>query len=361
MKYRIRPFVLMVAIASLALAGCWNPARSDLDPPLDEAPGDIGNGTIPPYTAPDDLLVIPYREFVAVDGEVFLQEGGLEWNLRGHFDAERKKFEHDVSGFQIGAFNVTYELWWAVRGWAHANGYIFANAGREGSHGQIGLPPTESGKHQPVTTVSWFNVAVWANAYSEMLGRTPVYYMDEEHENVLRDASIGQDLKTAYTDWSADGYRLPTEGEWEYAARWRGNDNSVTGVVEYPDGSGRFWTPSEWASGAGDSYLNEAATNAVAWYAANAGGSTHAVGGRTANQLGIYDMGGNVWEWMWDWLAAYPDTPQNDYRGPDSGTYRAGRGGSWNRAAEDMRTGVRSGARPSEWLIFTGFRLVTRV
>ncbi len=347
MKYRVWPLVVIVAIAAAAFAGCQNPAGSDLDEDLD---GIGGGGTpippSPPVNSPADLAAIPFRSLVAVDGGVFLQE-----------DVNDNAFEHTIGNYDIGVYQVTYELWYAVRGWALANGYTFANAGREGHAGGDGAAPTASAKHHPVTTVSWFDVVVWANAYSEMDGLTPVYYMDVAHMEVLRDATIGGNVPLDNVDWNADGYRLPTEGEWEYAARWRGDDDADAGVVEYPDRSGRFWTPPKWASGATDSVADADETGKVAWYSANSGDRTRAVGTLAANQLGIHDMSGNVWEWIWDWRTQYPDTPQSDFRGSNAGTYRAGRGGAWNTGSAEVRVGLRSGLEPDGALIQTGFRL----
>ncbi len=133
------------------------------------------------------------------------------------------------------------------------------------------------------------------------------------------------------------GYRLPGEWEWEYAGRYRGNDNTNT-VNNY---SNPYYTKGNSASGATGPYTDAAACQAVAWYGANSGDHTHLVGGRTANTLGLYDMSGNVCEWCFD----------------DHYIDRASCGGDWYSNAVELQLGARIGENPSHTLNFIGFRL----
>jgi formylglycine-generating enzyme required for sulfatase activity len=136
-------------------------------------------------------------------------------------------------------------------------------------------------------------------------------------------------------DFNASGYRLPTEAEWEYAAKG-GNKNYLS--YEYSGGN---------------------SVDRVAWYSGNSGGHTHPVGTKQANDLGLYDMSGNVWEWCWDWYGSYSGGSQSNPAGPaSSGAYRVLRGGSWGNDAGYVRSADRSNFTPSNRYNNLGFRLV---
>ena len=229
-----------------------------------------------------------------------------------------------LSGFQIAKYEVTYDLWHTVRTWAESNGYTFSNPGREGHDGSLGATPTAA-RYEPVTTVSWRDAIAWCNALSEKEGMTAVYYnAGQSHTtaNVYRNSSTGGDIGDGDGEWSTSGYRLPTEAEWEYAAR-------------YVDGA-RF-TQGDWPSGATASGQEDI----YAWYLSNSGSSTHPVGRKASNGLGVYDMGGNIWEWCWDWYGTYDSSAQTDPVGPAIAVHRLGRGGSWDDNADNPRTAHR--------------------
>jgi formylglycine-generating enzyme required for sulfatase activity len=249
----------------------------------------------------------------------------------------------------MGKYQVTYDLWYKVYTWAIANGYTFQNAGTEGCCGTDGATPTTA-KYQPVTIISWRDAIVWCNAYSQMTSLTPVYCSDAAFTTPIKtsidtsysssiDPTVGG-VDDPYVNWSANGYRLPTEGEYQYAASYQGGGN---------------WTPYDYASGATDDTTDATATGLVAWYSANCS-STQNVGGKTPNALGIYDMSGNIWEWCWDWYGAYPTTAQTDYRGPASGSGRVIRGGSYYDTASYLQVGYRNGSPPYYANYYGGFR-----
>jgi formylglycine-generating enzyme required for sulfatase activity len=164
---------------------------------------------------------------------------------------------------------------------------------------------------QPIIHVDWYDVVAYCNWLSEQEGRTPCY------------RGKGKSTKC---DFSADGYRLPTEAEWEYAAR--GGQKSQ-----------------------GYTYAGSNNPDEVAWYGENSAGQPQPVGQKQPNELGLYDMSGNLFEWCWDWYGQdyYASSPASDPQGPPAPRTanpgeltRVRRGGSWNEKAESIRVSSRS-------------------
>lgn len=158
------------------------------------------------YAQWEDISGITRRDMVSVTGTMddsYTQE-----------DTEGNSFVHNISSFDIGMYEITYDLWYTVYQWAINNNYIFENAGQEGNAGTEGEAPTPN-TYKPVTNIGWNDAVVWCNAYSEISGKTPVYF--KSTGELLTDSTFTSYTISPYPDWTADGYRLPTEGEWQYA------------------------------------------------------------------------------------------------------------------------------------------------
>jgi formylglycine-generating enzyme required for sulfatase activity len=235
------------------------------------------------------LLSNATTNMVTVDGGTLPQGSGLAGQ--------------QVSTFHIGKYEVTWGEWKEVRAWAVANGYSDLD-------GVGDTYPSGSADNFPVTNVSWYDIAKWSNAKSEKEGLTPVYQLAGAIYKT------GQSVPTLNS--SANGYRLPTEAEWEWAAR---GGSSSQGYIY---------------SGSND-------VSAVAWYYDNSSDGTKAVGTKAANELGIHDMSGNVWEWCED--VAYTSN-------------RRIRGGCWNNSADACTVAYRDySSDPDDRYDSVGFRL----
>lgn len=205
----------------------------------------------------------------------------------GAWDSDKRT----IGSFYLAETEVTWQLWASVYQYAMKNGYSFAHPGVQGSSSKAGEyeKPYGNEKH-PVTFVSWRDAIVWCNALSDMSGRTPVY-VDLKHGIVLRNSSDAQAVDAAvHNQKESNGFRLPSEWEWEFAARWRGHDAS--GEVLKLDGL--YWTIGKGYSGANDTtkkQLNSVASRGATTAEVKAAG--------TPNAMGLYDMTGNIAEWCY--------------------------------------------------------------
>ena len=210
----------------------------------------------------------------------------------------RPKHQVTLSAFKLQETAVTQEQYLAV-------------TGTNPSYFQTGTDASL----RPVESVSWYNAARFCNALSALSGLTLVY-----------------DTTTWAADTSKKGYRLPTEAQWEYACR----AGSTTA----------YW----WGA-------DTTGIGTRAWYSVNSGYTTQPVATKTANAYGLYDMAGNVWQWVNDWYGSYTGTAQTNPTGPSSGSYRVFRGGSCSNDASNLRSAFRYNLSPVNACYDFGFRV----
>jgi formylglycine-generating enzyme required for sulfatase activity len=232
------------------------------------------------------------------DNMVFVQGGTFQMGSNDGDSDEKPIHTVTVSDFYIGKYEVTQKEWKEIMG---------------------NNPSYRKGDNLPVEQVSWYDAVEFCNKKSEKEGLQKCY------------SGSGTGITC---DFTKNGYRLPTEAEWEYAVR--GGDKSR-----------------------GYKYSGSNNIADVAWYNNNSGFETHQVGSKQANELGIYDMSGNVWEWCWDWYDAnyYSKSPSNNPQGPSSGSYRVLRGGGWRNYAGLCRVAYRYNDDPDGSGSRMGFRV----
>jgi formylglycine-generating enzyme required for sulfatase activity len=283
------------------------------------------------FNPPVHMTLIPAGTFTIGD------------SLDGNIYGDAAPISVTVSAFYMDVNLVSLSQWQSVYNFAESHGYGFDHGG--------------SGKatNQPVQTVSWFDTVKWCNARSQQAGLTPVYYTDA----ALTQVYTNLDDYTPYVNWTNSGYRLPTEAEWEKAAR-----GGVSGQ-RFPWGNTISESQANYY-GATNIYsydLGPSGYNAIG----SIGGispATSPVGSFAPNGYGLYDMAGNVWEWCWDWYGASPYPTGSPYlggsdpRGATSGNYRVIRGGFWGFYPNLTCCAFRKGLIPTYADNEIGFRCV---
>lgn len=294
--------LLLTLLFICSLAACSQSENKDED------------GTIP---SEDNTLKVTEMEipenFVLIKGGTF-QMGSSEseaWR-----SADETQHTVTVSDFYMSKYELTQKEYEEITG---------------------NNPSNFSGENLPVENISWLDAAAFCNARSEKEGLTPAYTID------------GQNVSW---DRSADGYRLPTEAEWEYACRagtttpfYMENSPSAEEANYY----GHYPYEIE------DNYFSQGNLQVQPGEYRQ---TTVAVGSFAENPNGLYDMHGNVGEWVWDYYGEYPAEEQTDPAGPASGTLRVYRGGGWNDFAKNMRCAYRATLEQNQGSFNIGVRLV---
>jgi formylglycine-generating enzyme required for sulfatase activity len=285
--------------------------------------GGLTNVTAATLAIPQGMALIPAGTFSMGD------------SLDGESDA-MPTTNITVSAFYMDINLVSYAQWQSVFFWATNHGYGFVNAG--------------AGKaaNHPVQTVDWYDSVKWSNARSQQAGLTPVYYTDAGLTQVYTNGEV-----TPYMNMSANGYRLPTEAEWEKAARGGLNGQRFPwGNVITENLANYYGATASYSYDLGPNGYNTAFTNGVTPY-------TSPVGYFAPNGYGLYDMADDVTEWCWDWYGTPYGQPTNtNPTGPVTGSDRVLRGGLWNFSAYFSRCAYRYTYYPNDAYGYIGFRCV---
>ena len=231
-------------------------------------------------------------------------------SINGYNKYEKPTHTVYVSAFYLGKTEVTWAEWQVVRDWSTANGYGYDNVG--------------SGKadNHPVHTVNWHDAVKWCNARSQKEGRPVCYYTDAALTQVYKAGQVAP-----YVKWTAAGYRLPTEAEWEKAARG-GLSNK-----RFPWGDMITHSKANYYSTGDAAYFYDISPTQGYHpvYGKDPYPYTNPVGTFDANGYGLHDMAGNIVEWCWDRYDGYyyATSPSRNPHGPETGSFRVLRGGSW--------------------------------
>ena len=250
---------------------------------------------------------------------VFVEGGTFQMGdtFGDRYYSEKPVHSVTVGSFYMSKYEVTQKQWKDVMG---SNPSFF------------------KGDNLPVEQVSWYEAVKFCNKLSSKEDLTPCYTIDKSRKDPNNLNPSDKIKWTVTCNWNANGYRLPTEAEWEYAAK--GGNKSK-----------------------GYKYSGSKTIDAVAWYESNSDNKTHAVGSKQANELGLYDMSGNVYEWCWDWYdrSHYGKSAATNPQGAAEGSFRLLRGGSWHNNDNYCRVANRDFNYQNYRYNNTGFRFLRAI
>ncbi len=260
-----------------------------------------------------------------------------------------------VSGSYMDQSDVTEALWQRVYDWATNHGYSFDNPGSVNNQ-------FTKGPDHPVVDVDWYDCVKWCNARSEMAGLTPAYYTGPGQSVVYRSGDM--DISSSWVHWDGNGYRLPTEAEWEKAARGGPSGQRFPWGDTISEGRANYNAEPNPLNNGGYTFDLGPYSGFNTNFDTGTFPHTSPINYFAPNGYGLYDMAGNVFQWCWDYYDQnwYSNTGAvaNDTRGPTSSPYndRVTRGGSWEGIANYARCASRYSDSPSRVSYELGFRCV---